>query len=327
MTSEDKIKEFLQGQSRARKLPLPKITKIFVASTRTDFVEERRHLLEMVGPELQSHYDDMGLEIELVDMHYGTTVDPCYDAELFVDHLHELGECHRVSMGCFFICLVGDKYQPYVLPLTLEKDSFQSISTKANCNGLNSELLDTWYTSNDQENYVLQQPRDITCEEWLVTQKELSSIIQSSAQELATNEIDSPTALIYHALAWSALERQFNHALGLTPGTAHHILAVVRDWEGLEEKHADYQDLDNEGHIDTKQKEQLKTFRNRLATSLPNDNRIYFSRRIVADLLSDATSQLDMTSPELLPFQQYWDVYVLDGPRSPPIFLPSLHGH
>nr|CAD7265875.1 unnamed protein product [Timema shepardi] len=63
MTSEEKIKEFLQGQSRARKLPVPKITKIFVASTRTDFVEERRHLLEMVGPELQSHYDDMGLEV------------------------------------------------------------------------------------------------------------------------------------------------------------------------------------------------------------------------------------------------------------------------
>nr|CAD7260874.1 unnamed protein product [Timema shepardi] len=50
-------------------------------------------------------------------------------------------------------------------------------------------------------------------------------------------------------------------------------------------------------------------------------------RRIVSDLLSNATSQLDMTSPELLPLQQYWDVYVLDGPRSHPIFLPFLHGH
>jgi hypothetical protein len=29
----------------------------------TDFAEERRHLLEMVGPELQSQYDQMGLEV------------------------------------------------------------------------------------------------------------------------------------------------------------------------------------------------------------------------------------------------------------------------
>jgi hypothetical protein len=36
---------------------------MFLCFVLTDFAEERRHLLEMVGPELQSQYDQMGLEV------------------------------------------------------------------------------------------------------------------------------------------------------------------------------------------------------------------------------------------------------------------------
>jgi hypothetical protein len=41
-------------------------TEILVSFILTDFMEERRNLLEVVGPDLQSHYDHLGLEVSPV---------------------------------------------------------------------------------------------------------------------------------------------------------------------------------------------------------------------------------------------------------------------
>jgi hypothetical protein len=66
-------------------------------------------------------------------------------------------------------------------------------------------------------------------------------------------------------------------AAGLAPGTAHHILAVIRDWEKLEEGQPCFQDVDLEGLPHKPYREQLKNFRDRLAAALPNENRAYLA--------------------------------------------------
>lgn len=92
----------------------------------TEFKEERKVLLEVIGPELQSIYDDKQIEvckasndiryhykvafvfvqIEIVDMHFGTglthtTVD--LDPYVLFDHLREIRACYRASRSTFFI--------------------------------------------------------------------------------------------------------------------------------------------------------------------------------------------------------------------------------
>lgn len=72
----------------------------------SEFREERRMLLEVVGPELQSLYDDRQIEIEMIDMHFGTgptesAVD--VDPRLLTDHLSEISCCKRESKSVFFL--------------------------------------------------------------------------------------------------------------------------------------------------------------------------------------------------------------------------------
>jgi len=66
-------------------------------------------------------------------------------------------------------------------------------------------------------------------------------------------------------------------AAGLAPGTAHHILAVIRDWEEIEDGQSHLQDVDHEGLPHKRYREQLKNFRDRLAAALPNENRVYLT--------------------------------------------------
>lgn len=97
---------------------------------RLDFPEERKQLLEVVGPELQSIYDDMGIEVSakqshllrsnmlikirlarvlrpvqvlLVDMQYGSGGDPDVDPHLAEYFLEEISSSHLHSRGCFLL--------------------------------------------------------------------------------------------------------------------------------------------------------------------------------------------------------------------------------
>ncbi|XP_046980431.1 NACHT and WD repeat domain-containing protein 2-like [Schistocerca americana] len=185
MSGEEAVWDVLQGHVTAARRPAPRLLKVFIASTRTDFAEERRQLLEVMGPELQSQYDNMGLEVELVDMHYGTASDPALDAPLFEDHLHEIRHCHAVSRGCFFLCLVGNKYLPYALPRRLDGETYEAL-------------------------YAAAADLSLVCRALLV--------VQAAARHLLSAEsTGQPAAARYRQLALSAVERQFSHALGEYP--------------------------------------------------------------------------------------------------------------
>lgn len=70
-----------------------------------DFTNERRILLENIGPELHSVFEDHKIEVELVDMHYGSDEKEQYDPWILKDHLHEIRNCHKISKGCFFLVI------------------------------------------------------------------------------------------------------------------------------------------------------------------------------------------------------------------------------
>lgn len=56
------IKDRLAKRGRKKYIVLHR-AKFVYFSIRADFAEERKQLLEVIGPELQSIYDDMGIEV------------------------------------------------------------------------------------------------------------------------------------------------------------------------------------------------------------------------------------------------------------------------
>ncbi|KAG7212795.1 hypothetical protein KM043_013053 [Ampulex compressa] len=95
----------IKGKPPPAHLPAPRLIKIFIAGERNEFPEERRYLLEVVGPELQSIYDDMGVEVLLIDMQYGTSNNPDVDPRLAEFFLQEISVSYQHSRGCFFLLL------------------------------------------------------------------------------------------------------------------------------------------------------------------------------------------------------------------------------
>lgn len=63
-------------------------------------------LLEVLGPELQTLYDDRQIELEFVDLHFGTgPSESAVDVHpnRLADHLSEIACCKRESKSVFFI--------------------------------------------------------------------------------------------------------------------------------------------------------------------------------------------------------------------------------
>ncbi|XP_039294156.1 uncharacterized protein LOC120348902 [Nilaparvata lugens] len=163
MINEEVVEEVLRGHLEASKWAIPRVVKVFISSTRADFQEERKILLEQVGPEIQDMFDNTGLEVELVDMHYGTGQDVHLDPFQFDDHLHEIRRCQKVSRGCFYLCLVGEETTPSPLPATLPVDQVTTLKDR-----LGEEIEALYPTNNNDSGAVrsLQRPGDISDEDW-----------------------------------------------------------------------------------------------------------------------------------------------------------------
>ncbi|XP_075232823.1 NACHT domain- and WD repeat-containing protein 1 isoform X2 [Lycorma delicatula] len=184
------------------------------------FQEERRTLLEQVGPEIQDMFDSTGLEVELVDMHYGTADDCFQDSFQFADHLHEIKQCHKISRGCYYLCLVGEEAVDSPLPVTLSNDEYDNLKEAASRLDLETENLDNIYEKNDEENYLLKQPRDLKGDDWSKKCKSVLNILKETTADLGENlPVQSQK---------SAIEHEFYVASQLNPDC---MLGIIRKYE------------------------------------------------------------------------------------------------
>ncbi|XP_061393176.1 uncharacterized protein LOC133328649, partial [Musca vetustissima] len=137
--------------SRNTRLPKPLLIKVYVSSLKQEFCQERRMLLELVGPELQSMYDDRQIEIEFVDMHFGTgSLDITQvekDPYILEDYLHEIETCHQNSKSVFFLALIGDSIGRMPLPTHLAKEIYDSIATDGTLTHTERQLFVKWYSA------------------------------------------------------------------------------------------------------------------------------------------------------------------------------------
>ncbi|CAG5084256.1 Similar to qui-1: Protein qui-1 (Caenorhabditis elegans), partial [Cotesia congregata] len=203
-------------------LPAPRLIKIFIAGERDEFPEERKQLLELIGPELQSIYDDMGIEVLLVDMQFGTEKNPDSDpylAELFFE---EIKASFRHSRGCFLLVLVGADYKAGWIPTKLQEKIFRTLVT-------NSPELNDYYEYKEHC-YALKAAREETVKDnWQTTMgTRLSEILKVAAESALIND---PNNTDIQYLLKSTAERQLDYGLNLDP-QGNGIITIIRNWTG-----------------------------------------------------------------------------------------------
>ncbi|TMW43524.1 hypothetical protein DOY81_011396 [Sarcophaga bullata] len=210
--------------SQNTRLPKPLLIKVYVSSLKQEFYQERRMLLELVGPELQSLYDDRQIEIEIVDMHFGTgslnisEVDR--DPYILQDYLHEIETCAQYSKSVFFMALIGDSIGRMPLPILLDKEIYDAISTDSTLTHTERQLFIKWYSLDETSSggqrmreevvgstqrqttygtlgrvqYRLKQDyRNMELEKWLEVYATLRDIIDKCLQRILRGDLTLPT--------------------------------------------------------------------------------------------------------------------------------------
>lgn len=212
----------IKGGPSPKNLPAPRLIKIFIAGERNEFIEERKQLLELVGPELQSIYDDMGIEVLLVDMQYATNVNPDQNpflAEHFFDEIHA---AYQHSRGCFLLLLIGDEHNVGWLPTKLTSATYEILSNRC-------DDMKEYYECDSDDCYVLKAGRlGTTKDSWHSSEPTLREALKKAAESAVTDQCDNEE--IKNILK-SAAERQLEYALQLDE-TGDGIIAVKRTWKG-----------------------------------------------------------------------------------------------
>ncbi|VVC25017.1 Hypothetical protein CINCED_3A014644 [Cinara cedri] len=228
MNNEEEVQRVFRGELDTAKWAIPRLVKVFVASTRNDFLEERRCILENVGPDLQNLYDSTGLEVEFVDMHYGSESDPMKNPFLFAEHLEEIRNCRAISRGCFFMCLVGDEHQPCPAPVRIAEDAFEQLKDMAQELNLEWPAVENVYRLDASNNhYTLQKPDDKDQEKlqtWFENNEKALAVMHEASQELLSRGL-----IVDPQIFHSAVQHQTLHALDLNKD---HMVVYSREFTG-----------------------------------------------------------------------------------------------
>ncbi|XP_059226563.1 protein qui-1 isoform X1 [Stomoxys calcitrans] len=278
--------------SRNTRLPKPLLIKVYVSSLKQEFCQERRMLLELVGPELQSMYDDRQIEIEFVDMHFGTgSLDITQvekDPYIMEDYLHEIQICHQNTKSVFFLALIGDGIGRMPLPTHLDVEIYDKIKADTTLAHTERQLLAKWYMLTEQEipastgdegkaaikrmQYKLKQDyRNMVLEKWHEEYVQLRDIVDKCLLGMlrtgGTGGAGGPAAIKalsadmqerLQKLRQTQMEQEVLKALELSN---EKILAVFREWSSTQLSSKDAESA-----------ERLSKLKDQLTMNLTSDN-------------------------------------------------------
>ncbi|XP_034478202.1 NACHT domain- and WD repeat-containing protein 1 [Drosophila innubila] len=227
---DESVLNALRGVTSAQtRLPKPLLIKIYVASLKQEFNQERRMLLELVGPELQSLYDDRQIELEIVDMHFGTGVLDVSlverDPYMLLDFLHEIDTCHAHSKSVFFLALIGDGIGRPPLPIHIDEDIHAALLSDQQTTAEDKALLERWYANTQSQRVLKQDYRYLPPEAWLTESRRLAAFLEKSLQRLLANS-NADLMRRVQLLRRTQIEHEVQRAMS---HSSEKILAVFRE--------------------------------------------------------------------------------------------------
>ncbi|XP_052750430.1 protein qui-1 [Galleria mellonella] len=290
---EPSVLQALQGYTQlSDKWPGPRAVKIYVASVYNDFREERRQILEMVGPELQSTYDDRYIEIEFVDMHYGTDGGDETNPALHRYYLNEIRCCNQTSKAGYFLCFLGgdsSSYQP-MLPLSIPSDKFEQLIKN---DTEQTKLIRGHYKLSDDGAYHLEGD-DAWFSDLLERDAERSRLgeVQKVFNTLTLEALDNGADVA--DLLRSPVEYQCELALELL-NTGNHPKGMIVVYRDIPESEADDSRLSILAYA------RLKELKRKVEDALPESHIIQLESLSAESSRTDAPSDND---EKLSPFRQ-----------------------
>uniref|UniRef100_A0A8W7PUU0 NWD1/2-like winged helix-turn-helix domain-containing protein n=1 Tax=Anopheles coluzzii TaxID=1518534 RepID=A0A8W7PUU0_ANOCL len=259
------------------------------------FKEERRLLLEIIGPDLQALYDDRQLEIEIVDIHFGTGSDglTIVDLDPYVldDHLEEIETCHCVSKSVFLIVLLGSRLGNFLLPTKLDSSIFTAISKLSTDDEV--QCLRKWYSTTCPKTNIHQTEdtqhgegcywlatnyRTLDRAEWVTEAQQLRELLERKIDEVLraaeAKETSAGDGLDgeqfcdnLKRLKTRAIAREIEKGLACSSGR---ILTLFRHWKNQPEN--DSTELEEDGHLGSNTGTEVKQVETNLIEALPASN-------------------------------------------------------
>jgi hypothetical protein len=107
-----------------------KIFRVFVSSTFTDMVEERRKLQRDVFPKLEQFCNEKGAKFQAVDLRWGINEKTQLNQKTLQTCLNEVARCQKLSPKPNFLILLGDKYGWQPIPEKIPADEMEQILPK-----------------------------------------------------------------------------------------------------------------------------------------------------------------------------------------------------
>lgn len=138
-------------------VPTPRSFRVFVSSTFDDLVAERDALQRGVDADgswqegafgrLRRLCETRGARFQAVDLRWGVSEEAALDQRTVPLCLSEVERCRRLSPRPSFVAILGDRYGWRPLPFALSVAQWERAC--AGLQGLDLELLQTWYRRDD----------------------------------------------------------------------------------------------------------------------------------------------------------------------------------
>ncbi|XP_072165436.1 NACHT domain- and WD repeat-containing protein 1-like [Diadema setosum] len=294
-----------------------KVVKVILSCCKSDTIQERLTLLRDAVPELQRFCQQYGLDFQLVDMHQGPSNTSTNDHEMAGLRIQEISDAHKMSLGPFFVSIIGNKYGDYVLPSRIDATEFSHIRDCAFEAGKDINVLDEWYVQEGdgvEQVYVLQpissklkyyydsSPENKELNEkdllkWKKAHDALLEILQQCAEYVHDEGLLNEEQL--HKYHMSALENELTSAVYQTEGSAERCICMYRSFEDLPqnveslEMH-NYVDIrkPNRPKIYKKAQERIKALKDtKIPSMLPEENILKFCIPWMANGIDPATCE------------------------------------
>lgn len=171
-----------------------RLIRIFVSSTFSDFVEERKALNDIVFPRLRDYCAARGFVFQAVDLRWGISEGAALEHDTINICLEEIERCQRVSSKPNFFLLLGNRYGWQPLPQAIEQQELDALRGHLQSHriyGDSAALISRWYgldTNAVPAQYVLQNRGDTDEATWDTASELLLEMLRTAAREISLPE-------------------------------------------------------------------------------------------------------------------------------------------
>ena len=207
-----------------------KTFRIFISSTFSDMVHERRYLQKEIFPKLREFCKRNGAKFQAVDLRWGVNEETQQDQKTMQLCLKEIHRCQQISPKPNFIVLVGDRYGwqpiPDIIPGKEMKAIFSVLPTNE------KGIIDKWYwedTNAIPAEFVLQPKGDAYKEYpvWEKVESALRSILRSAVNKI---NFTKEQRIKYYT---SATHQEIIRGALLPDDAKEHVFAYLRTIDNL----------------------------------------------------------------------------------------------